>query len=118
MIKQSELNAMSNGQLTALIRKADKTLKSRTSDRAKRRIAAELARQARRNGFSLKELAEVELGGRESGRHGALTGRKVPPKYRDPGDPTRLWSGRGRQPLWIRDGLAAGMSMSEFEIGD
>jgi DNA-binding protein H-NS len=31
------------------------------------------------------------------------TGRKVDPKFRDPSDPAKTWSGRGKKPHWIQD---------------
>jgi len=34
-------------------------------------------------------------------------------KYRNPADPTQQWSGRGRQPAWIKAWIASGKSMEE-----
>ena len=41
-------------------------------------------------------------------------GRKVPPKYRNPDDPTQTWAGRGRQPRWYAEAVAAGRSDEEL----
>jgi DNA-binding protein H-NS len=42
--------------------------------------------------------------------------RVVPPKYRDPLDPTKEWSGRGKHPLWFRDALEAGKKPEDMLI--
>jgi len=33
----------------------------------------------------------------------SLTGRKVDPKFRDPADPHKTWSGRGKKPHWVQN---------------
>ena len=38
----------------------------------------------------------------------------VPPKYRD--DAGRTWSGRGLQPVWLREAIAGGKALKDFEI--
>jgi len=38
---------------------------------------------------------------------------KVPVKYRNPNDTTQQWSGRGRQPAWIKDWLNSGKCLPE-----
>ena len=40
--------------------------------------------------------------GRPAGRPHALKGRKIPPKYRNPKNPSESWAGRGMMPLWMR----------------
>lgn len=34
-------------------------------------------------------------------------------KYRNPNDPTQQWSGRGRQPAWVKAWIASGKSVEE-----
>lgn len=34
-------------------------------------------------------------------------------KYRNPDDPSQQWSGRGRQPAWIKAWIASGKSVDE-----
>lgn len=41
---------------------------------------------------------------------------KVKPQYKNPADASQTWSGRGRQPKWIADGLASGKSLNDFRI--
>lgn len=47
---------------------------------------------------------------------GARVATNVPMKYRDPAS-DREWNGRGRQPHWFRDAIAAGTPESELLIG-
>jgi DNA-binding protein H-NS len=37
-------------------------------------------------------------------------------KYRHPDDVTKQWSGRGRQPGWVKDWVAAGKSLDDAKI--
>jgi DNA-binding protein H-NS len=41
---------------------------------------------------------------------------KVYPKFRNPELPDQTWSGRGKQPHWIRKLLAAGKEIDDFRI--
>ncbi|MFC5567117.1 H-NS family nucleoid-associated regulatory protein [Rubellimicrobium aerolatum] len=43
-------------------------------------------------------------------------GKKLPPKFRDPRDGTRVWSGRGRAPQWFKDALAAGLTAEDLTV--
>lgn len=47
-----------------------------------------------------------------------LAGLKVPPKYRDPANPTNVWSGRGRSPRWFAEALRAGLAAEAMLIRD
>jgi DNA-binding protein H-NS len=38
------------------------------------------------------------------------------PKYKDTRNPTEIWSGRGKQPLWVRKQLEAGKKLDRFLI--
>ena len=41
---------------------------------------------------------------------------KVHPKFRNPKPPHQTWSGRGRQPRWVREWLAAGKTIDDLRI--
>lgn len=43
-------------------------------------------------------------------------GQKVPARYQNPSNNSQTWTGRGRQPKWIAEGLASGKSMNDFRI--
>lgn len=49
---------------------------------------------------------------------GGAKAAKVAAPYRNPADAAQTWSGRGRQPKWIAEALAAGRSLDEFRNAD
>ena len=40
----------------------------------------------------------------------------VHPKYENPNNPAEVWSGRGRQPRWVREQLKAGRRLDQLLI--
>ena len=61
-------------------------------------------------GISVEEL--LANGGTKSKR----SANKVEAQYRNPDDTAQTWTGRGRQPKWIVQGLADGKSLDDFRI--
>lgn len=61
-------------------------------------------------GVSVEEL--LANGGAKS----KGSGKKVQAQYRNPSDNAQTWTGRGRQPKWIAEGLAGGKSLDDFRI--
>src|SRR5437660_12270914 len=68
--------------------------------RSMRRSAQPWRESWRRKGATFKK-ASTETPGRRPYA-------KVHPKFRNPGPPHQTWSGRGHQPRWVRELLAAG----------
>ncbi len=102
-----DVNALSRPELEKLKSDIEKALSSLEARRkADARKAAEQA--AREFGFSLEEVLGKEKAGRSASQGAA--------KYRNPADPKKTWTGRGRQPGWIKDGLAAGKKLADFAI--
>lgn len=94
---------------------------------AQLRVQAEQLRNQERSGVIeeiRKKIAEygitasdLKLTGRASSgrRGGAVAAARGAAKYRGPTGET--WSGgRGRKPRWVTEALAAGKSLSDFEI--
>jgi len=50
------------------------------------------------------------------GKSKRMSGAKVQPQYHNPADNSQTWAGRGRQPRWIANGLAAGKTLDDFRI--
>lgn len=67
--------------------------------------AAEAA--AREMGFTLAELTGIP---------GKKTKAVSPPKYQHPENSEQTWTGRGRQPDWMKDALESGQSKDDFLI--
>jgi DNA-binding protein H-NS len=75
-------------------------------------VVEELRKKIAEYGLS---AADLKLAGRAAKRSTAVAAPKAAAKYRSPTGET--WSGgRGRKPRWITEALAAGKSISDFEI--
>ncbi len=100
-----DLEQMSRSELLDLRRDVERALAT-VDERRKAEARAAAERAAREHGFSLDEV----LGEQKK------SGRKNPPKFRNPEDPRQTWSGRGRQPAWIKEALESGKALNEFAI--
>lgn len=83
----------------------------------KKQQFAELRRalesQARNAGFDIYELFS---GGRSKAPAAVGDKKAVAPKYRNPGNNLQTWTGRGKQPHWVRDALASGKKLEQLAI--
>ena len=100
------LNDMSPDELKKLRKDVDKAIEN-YDVRRKQDARAAAEAKAREMGFSLSELVD---GSSKKGR------TPNPAKYRHPENPSLTWSGRGRQPDWIKEALENGRSKDEFLI--
>lgn len=99
-----DLLSMSKDELVTLQKDVTKAI-SNFEERTKAEALAKLEATAKEFGFSLGELTGAKKGGKAN-----------PPKYRNPADPTKTWTGRGRQPQWIKDALADGKALEDMAI--
>lgn len=100
-----DYSSMSLEELKQIRREVDKaiaTFKARKIAKATREVEA----KAREFGFTLTQL----VGGP------AVKTDKVAPKYRNPENPEQAWTGRGRQPVWYQEAIAAGREPAELAI--
>lgn len=106
-----DLTKLSSAQLRDLQEQIKGELKLRSSqDRAE--ALEQIHAIARGVGLPLKELVGTAAKG--AGR-GGRTG-KVAAQYRNPADAAQQWTGRGRQPQWVRDWLAGGNDIAGLKI--
>ena len=104
-----DLSNMSSAELRDLQEKVKRELKQREShDLAKAR--EQIAAIAHGVGVPLKDL----LAGVGSGTR-AKTG-SVAPRYRNPADASQQWTGRGRQPKWVKEWLEAGKDIAGLKV--
>ena len=97
----NELRSMSTDELWDLFEKVNSTLAAK--------IEAEKAKLNER----LRRIESVSTAGVRDVR------RPYPPvraKYKNPNNPAEVWSGRGRQPRWIREQLKAGKNLDQLLI--
>jgi DNA-binding protein H-NS len=82
--------------------------------------------------WALYEILVAELGQKIAAEHEALDVRlrqlgaapeklkrpypKVAAKYRNPKNPGETWTGRGKQPRWLRDEIQSGKQLADFLI--
>jgi len=102
-----DFDAVSEKELLTLHARVDKALGSLA---ARRKLEARKAAQAvaEKHGFNLADLVDAAPGKAGKGVN--------PPKYRNPADQTQTWSGKGRQPAWYKQGIAAGRKADDLLI--
>ncbi|WP_068113952.1 H-NS histone family protein [Tropicimonas marinistellae] len=103
-----DLGNLSLSELKKLRQDVDSAIADFETRKRKEALEA-ITATAQEYGFSLQEL---DL---KSGPKAARRG-KNPPKYRHPENPDVTWSGRGRQPGWIKRAMASGQSLDELAI--
>lgn len=100
-----DLSSLSLDELKVLQKRVNKAVET-FAERQKQEALAALEMKAREMGFSLSELTGATKKSKSVGA----------PKYSNPTDPSLTWTGKGRQPNWIKEGLSAGKSLDDFLI--
>ena len=105
-----ELSKMSDSELQALRKDIDREME-KSAERNRKEALAAIEAKAKEMGFTLQDLTG-------SGSKKAKKAKKAPApaKYRHPENSELTWSGRGRQPRWIKEGLESGKAMEEYAI--
>lgn len=104
------LTDMSVEQLQQLQDQIGREIKLRRA-RDKKEVLSKIKAMAAAGGYTLEELVAGT-----SVSEVAKTGRTVPPKYRNPQNPDLTWTGRGKQPRWVAEYLAAGKNLTDLLI--
>lgn len=95
-------------ELQWLRKDIDRELTSRRKLDAKK-AQQELKSVAERYGFTLNELL--------SGQGGKSARAKGDVRFRHPEDTNKVWSGRGRKPVWVKEWEASGRLLEELRVG-
>lgn len=98
-------DSLSLDELKAIQKDAAKAIASFEARKRKEALAAVEAKAAEM-GFSLGDL----VGGAKT------KSTKSAPKYCHPENPAMTWTGKGRQPNWIKEALANGKSLDDLLI--
>ena len=101
-----DLNSMSLKELKKLQKNVNKSVEGYRDRQRKEALAAAEA-AAMKMGFTLAEL---------TGGPGKKSKVVSPPKYRHPENTEQTWTGRGRQPYWMKDAIENGRSKDDFLI--
>jgi len=113
MMMAVDLKNMTEKQLEKLAANVAKEMELRASKQKDAAIKA-AQRAAKEHGYELTDL--VGEAPKKRGRGKAAQKPKLPPKYRNPDDPSQTWSGRGRQPDWYKAAIQSGASPQSLEI--
>jgi DNA-binding protein H-NS len=106
-----DLSNMSSAQLRDLRKQLERELKKRESeDLAKAR--EQILAIAQSVGVPVTELIGNGLRAGKSGKGGGT----VAARFRNPADASQQWTGRGRQPKWVREWVDAGKSIDGLRI--
>ena len=95
-----------------LLDKKEQALKAKSHDKVLAKIVA-LAKDA---GLTAADITKALNSGKpakagkapKAAKKGALAGKKVAPKYRNPANPEQTWTGRGVYPTWVQALKTAG----------
>jgi DNA-binding protein H-NS len=96
-MKSNELECMSTDELWELYQRVNSTLV--------KKIKVEKAKLSER----LRKLGSVSTESRRAYP-------PVHPKYKNPDNPAEVWSGRGRQPRWVREQLKTGKRLNQLLV--
>ena len=116
------LNGLSAKQLGALIQQARKQQAVVAKRAPIAKVRAKLTKLAKAEGYTVEELfgaAAPARGRKAASKASPKAGRKlgkVAPKYRNPANTKDTWTGRGRQPRWMAELVAAGKKVEDFLI--
>ncbi|MBF9035345.1 H-NS histone family protein [Rhodobacterales bacterium HKCCE2091] len=105
-VSKAALDKMSRDELLKLRKSVDDAIRN-SEKQAKKDALAAAQKAAAQFGFSLDEL---------SGGKKPASAPKSAPKYANPADATQTWTGRGRQPAWIKEALASGKKLEDMAI--
>jgi len=105
-----DLSDYTLSQLKGLQSEIEKQLKDRQQQEVKK-AREQIIAIAQDIGISVEELLANK--GAKSKSNG---GKKVEPQYQNPVDNSQTWTGRGRQPKWIAEGMANGKTLEDFKI--
>ena len=107
-MKSTDLEKLSLEELKQLEKDVAAAIASFEKRRRSEAIAA-IEAAAKEHGYELSDLVKAEkpTGGRK---------QPLPPKYRHPENASKTWSGRGRQPDWVKEHLADEGSLDDLLI--
>jgi DNA-binding protein H-NS len=98
-----DLSTLSISELKSLKNDIDKAIKT-YEDRNRNKALIAMEKAAQEFGFSMDDVLKSKKT------------KKAAPKYMNPANPSQTWTGRGRQPQWVKNALDQGKTMSDLAI--
>jgi len=117
------LQSLTPKQLDTLISQVTKRIHALKKRKPIAEVRAKLRRLAQAEGYTLDELFGRTLATSQKSKVtkkrsvSPLSGKKVPPKYRNPANRAEVWSGRGLRPVWLATAMKKrGAKLEQFLI--
>lgn len=111
IVRYADLLEMSVASLTALKEDIARAIDAKQQ---KTEVIEQIKRMALEHGISMASvLAELN----QTKRSSPVSKTKGDPMYSNPSDSSQTWTGKGRQPNWIKEALESGKTLEEFKIG-
>ncbi|KFI06265.1 H-NS family nucleoid-associated regulatory protein [Massilia sp. BSC265] len=109
-----DLSNMSVGDLRNLQEQIKQEMKAREAQEVQKAREQILA-IAQSVGVPLKDL--LATGGRgAAGKGNSTKGNTVAVRYRHPDNASQQWTGRGRQPKWVKEWVEGGKSLDKLRV--
>jgi DNA-binding protein H-NS len=113
-----DISGLSKSELIALAKRVERAIEAFDAQNLAR-ARKEAQRVAREYGVSVEDLtgaAPPPASSKAKTKSKPKRRGKVAPKYRNPGDASQTWTGRGRQPAWVAEALAGGARLQDLAI--
>jgi len=107
-----DISTLSFAELNNLRIEIDKQIAARKRQE-KMQVIDQIKALAASKGYSLDELVAEKF---PSASAGTGPARKVAPKYAHPSNKALTWTGRGKQPRWVRELIEGGKSLENLAI--
>jgi DNA-binding protein H-NS len=107
-----DLSNLSLGDLRNLQEQIKQEMKQREHQEVQKAREQILA-IAQSVGIPVKDLIAASGRGAKSGNAGAGS---VPFRYRNPADASQQWTGRGRQPKWVKEWVEGGKALDQLRF--
>jgi DNA-binding protein H-NS len=108
-IESIDLGPYSIEQLNALIERTKKEIAYKERIRVQE-VRNQIHKLASDLNMTVEDLLKLDLKKKKS----AKPVGKI--KYRNPANPSQTWTGRGKQPNWLKEAMEKGASKEEFAI--
>lgn len=109
-----DLSNYNLAELKGLQFEVEKQIKSRQQEEVKKAREQILA-LTKNLGVSVDELLSAKGG--KPGKSGKGKGQSAggAAQYRNPGDTSQTWTGRGRRPAWVTEALSGGKTLDDLK---
>lgn len=109
------LKYMSRKELEKLSADIDKAM-AKLTNREKALAVVAVEKIAKAHGFTLAELSDSKPSVKLASKPRKKQKQSSAPKFVNLDDNTKTWTGKGRQPDWFKQALAAGKTPDEMAI--